>query len=91
MKQINTFITEKLKIDKDISVPYDCEGGIRGTTQRLDVQLCGRLSEDVSRVMSTLLYTYEKYKSDYKGDFDSSKFKREYLYNEIEKFIKNNK
>ena len=41
--------------------------------------------------MTSLLYTYESYKSDWKGDFDSSKFKREYLYNEIEKFIDENK
>lgn len=91
MKEINNYISEKLHLDKNTNDTYDCEGGIRGTTQRLDVQLCGRLSKDVDRVMNTLLYTYENYKSDWEGDFDSSKFKREYLYNEIEKFIKNNK
>ena len=75
----------------EINKSYPCDGGIRGTTQRLDVQLFGKLRDDVKRVMTSLLYTYESYKSDVKGDFDSSQFKREYLYNEIEKFIDENK
>ena len=84
---VNVRSKEVSEIDKS----YPCDGGIRGTTQRLDVQLSGKLRDDVKRVMTSLLYTYESYKSDWKGDFDSSQFKREYLYNEIEKFIDENK
>ena len=82
MKHINDIISES---------KYPCEGGISGTTQKLDVQLTGRLEEDVNRIMETLLYTYENYKSDGHGYFDSSKFKREYLYTELENYMKNNK
>ena len=82
MKHINDIILES---------KYPCEGGISGRTQNLDIQLTGRLEEDVNRIMTSLLYTYENYKNDGKGYFDSSKFKREYLYDELENYIKNNK
>ena len=81
MKDIVTKINENT---------YPCDGGIRGMSQKFDIQLTGHLEKDVNKIMNHLLYTYESYKSDGKGYFDPSQFKREYLYKEFEKFMKEN-